>query len=70
MPGRDPKATATVFTSSGGDGDTLHDILEAWLRPQMRSLADAVSQLRPQRAFRLLEHRHRLVRTDIEPLHS
>jgi hypothetical protein len=25
---RDPAATATVFTSSGGDGDTIHQILE------------------------------------------
>lgn len=25
--GRDPAATATVFTSSGGDGETIHDIL-------------------------------------------
>jgi len=27
--GRDPSATATVFTSSGGDGETLHGILES-----------------------------------------
>lgn len=27
--GRDPGATATVFSSSGGDGDTIHNILEA-----------------------------------------
>ena len=27
--GRDPSATATVFTSSGGDGETLHGILDA-----------------------------------------
>jgi hypothetical protein len=27
--GRDPSETATVFTSSGGDGDTIHNILEA-----------------------------------------
>jgi len=27
--GRDPGTTATVFTSSGGDGDTIHGILEA-----------------------------------------
>lgn len=27
--GRDPSATATVFTSSGGDGDTVHGILES-----------------------------------------
>jgi len=26
---RDPSETATVFTSSGGDGDTIHNILEA-----------------------------------------
>lgn len=26
---RDPSATATVFTSSGGDGDTIHNILDA-----------------------------------------
>lgn len=26
---RDPAETATVFTSSGGDGDTIHGILEA-----------------------------------------
>jgi hypothetical protein len=26
--GRDPGATATVFTSSGGDGDTIHNILD------------------------------------------
>lgn len=26
---RDPSATATVFTSSGGDGETLHGILES-----------------------------------------
>ena len=26
--GRDPKNTATVFTSSGGDGETMHSILE------------------------------------------
>jgi hypothetical protein len=27
--GRDPEDTATIFTSSGGDGETLHAILEA-----------------------------------------
>lgn len=27
--GRDPAATATVFTSSGGDGETIHNILQA-----------------------------------------
>ena len=27
--GRDPSETATVFTSSGGDGDTIHNILDA-----------------------------------------
>lgn len=27
--GRDPSLTATVFTSSGGDGETLHGILES-----------------------------------------
>ncbi len=27
--GRDPADTATIFTSSGGDGETLHAILEA-----------------------------------------
>ena len=33
--GRDPKETATVFTSSGGDNDTLHDILESLAAPQI-----------------------------------
>jgi hypothetical protein len=31
--GRDPAATATVFTSSGGDGQTIHDILTALATP-------------------------------------
>ncbi len=31
--GRDPAATATVFTSSGGDGQTLDDILAALATP-------------------------------------
>ena len=33
--GRDPKETATVFTSSGGDGETIHDILESLAAPQI-----------------------------------
>ena len=32
--GRDPAGTATVFTSSGGDGDTIHDILSVLASPQ------------------------------------
>jgi len=31
--GRDPADTATVFTSSGGDGQTIHDILTALATP-------------------------------------
>ena len=32
--GRDAAATATVFTSSGGDGDTVHGILESLATPE------------------------------------
>jgi hypothetical protein len=32
--GRDPAATATVFSSSGGDGDTIHEILSVLASPQ------------------------------------
>jgi len=32
--GRDPAETATVFTSSGGDGDTIHEILSVLATPQ------------------------------------
>jgi hypothetical protein len=32
--GRDPTATATVFTSSGGDGETVNGILEALALPE------------------------------------
>lgn len=32
---RDPSDTATVFTSSGGDGDTLHNILDALAAEQI-----------------------------------
>jgi hypothetical protein len=32
--GRDASATATVFTSSGGDADTVHEICEALAAPQ------------------------------------
>jgi hypothetical protein len=32
--GRDPRATATVFSSSGGDGETVHAILEVLASPQ------------------------------------
>ncbi len=31
--GRDPTATATVFTSSGGDGETIHEILSVLASP-------------------------------------
>lgn len=31
--GRDPAATATVFTSSGGDGETIHEILSVLASP-------------------------------------
>jgi hypothetical protein len=31
--GRDPKDTATVFASSGGDADTIHEILESLAAP-------------------------------------
>jgi hypothetical protein len=33
--GRDPKETATVFASSGGDGETIHEILESLAAPQI-----------------------------------
>jgi hypothetical protein len=33
--GRDPKETATVFASSGGDNETIHDILESLAAPQI-----------------------------------
>jgi hypothetical protein len=33
--GRDPKETATVFASSGGDNDTIHEILESLAAPQI-----------------------------------
>jgi len=32
--GRAPADTATIFTSSGGDGDTIHDILSTLATPQ------------------------------------
>ncbi len=32
--GRDASVTPTVFTSSGGDGDTVHEILEALTTPE------------------------------------
>ena len=32
--GRDPAHTATIFASSGGDGDTIHDILSSLASPQ------------------------------------
>ena len=32
--GRDPAAVATVFASSGGDGDTIHEILSTLASPQ------------------------------------
>ncbi len=32
---RNPRDTATVFTSSGGDGDTIHNILEALAAEQV-----------------------------------
>jgi hypothetical protein len=32
--GRDPSETATVFTSSGGDGDTIHEILSVLATPR------------------------------------
>lgn len=38
---RDPEETATIFTSSGGDGETLHAILEA--------LASAAPDISPTR---------------------
>ena len=31
--GRDPAETATVFTSSGGDGDTIHEIMNVLASP-------------------------------------
>jgi hypothetical protein len=31
--GRDPATTATIFASSGGDGDTIHDILTVLATP-------------------------------------
>jgi hypothetical protein len=33
--GRDPRETATVFASSGGDGETIHEILESLAAPQI-----------------------------------
>jgi hypothetical protein len=33
--GRDPKETATIFASSGGDNDTVHEILESLAAPQI-----------------------------------
>jgi hypothetical protein len=33
--GRDPKAIGTVFASSGGDGETIHEILESLAAPQI-----------------------------------
>ena len=35
MAGRDPADTATVFTSSGGDGETIHHILETLAQAQL-----------------------------------
>lgn len=32
--GRDPRATPAIFTSSGGDGQTIHDILSVLATPQ------------------------------------
>ncbi len=35
MAARDPRETPTVFTSSGGDGETIHHILEALASAQL-----------------------------------
>ena len=48
---------ATVFATSGSDGETLHRICEALAGAGARSIADALSQFRAQRRGRLLDHR-------------
>ena len=43
--GRDAATTATVFTSSGGDSENVHQICETLASAGARSLTDALSQL-------------------------
>ena len=57
--GRDAASTATVFTSSSGEGETLHQMCE--------TLA-TVSQLRAQCRCRLLVHRDAVARGLDQPL--
>ncbi len=64
---RDPADMAMVFTASGGDGETIHEILSVLVHRAARSITDALPQLRAQCTFRLLGGRDRLARTQHQP---
>ena len=42
MAARDIAATPTIFTSSGGDGDTIHEILKTLAAPKSGAVANTV----------------------------
>ena len=52
-----PRELPAVFTSSGGDGENCHEICQVLASRRAAAVADALSQLGPQRGGRLLEHR-------------
>ena len=54
---------AMVFASSGGDGETIHEILRGAGHRAARGVADALPQLCPQCAFRVLGARDRFARS-------
>ena len=66
--GRDPADTATIFASSGGDGETIHEILSVLASPHRELSPTRFHNSVHNVAGGLLEHRHQVAGRLHQPL--
>jgi len=66
--GRDAANTATVFTSSSGEGETLHQMCEALASAEREVSPTRFHKFRAQRRCGLLEHRDALAGSLHQPV--